>query len=254
MRLLTSISIGAFAGAVTSAARPDAQAVHGKEAGEHVELVPTATVALELRNAATTMVSPPTFQVTLCPEPAGFFAALEIESDLTYGCRPGTVCSPVKPAGCNFWPGPPPDEFRCQPEECIPAPPVETVVWKDGETGYYPPQFGYFNLNPHDFGLSYDIFEFEVVRKIQNGRTSTFTTGNWESQTSLTDGPISTGLPGYKKRGYSPFKQQARQKTHMNGKRDSAPSNFAKRDLLSKYNLTTALIALPGSTTSQSPK
>ncbi|KAH6610555.1 hypothetical protein Trco_000575 [Trichoderma cornu-damae] len=225
MLLLASFSIGAFAGAVASATQPGVKTVYTKEAGEHVKPVPTATfAALELRHDVYATLAAPTFKVTLCPEPTGSFAALSIESDLTFGCKPGFVCNPPKPEGCNFWPGPPPDEFRCQPDECMVTPPLNNVEWEDGKTGYYPPQRGYFNLNPEDFGLSYDIFEYNLVQKVENGHTSTFMTGNWESQASLTDGPLQTSAPQYRRRAYSPYKQQARRKTHKNVKRAPLPS------------------------------
>ncbi|PKK44353.1 hypothetical protein CI102_11697, partial [Trichoderma harzianum] len=219
MRLLTSISIGAFAGAVAAAAQPSLQTVYTKEAAEHK---PTPTAALELRNAdaaATTIVSPPTFQVTLCPQPTGLPAArFKTVAGSLYGCQPGYVCNLPKPEGCNFWPGPPPSGFHCPPEFCIVAPPHQLPEW-NGKPGYLPPQFGYFNLNPEDFGLSYDIFEYSVVRKASGGHTSTYTTGNWESQSDLTNGPVQTPPPSYRKR-YSPTKPQDYRRAIKHSKRD----------------------------------
>ncbi|UKZ85685.1 uncharacterized protein TrAFT101_001534 [Trichoderma asperellum] len=218
MRSLTSISIGIIAGAVTSAARPDAKAFANKEADE---LLPTPTVALKQRNVAaapTTIVEPPPFTVTLCPQPTGIYGAVDLESDLIYGCQPGYVCNPKKPAGCNFWPGLPDASFRCHPEDCMVAPPPLLANWPEGKTGYIPHQDGYFYLDPHIFGLTYDIFEYNVVKKIQSGSTSTYTTGNWGSQAQAY-GSVPTNPPSYGKRASSPFKQQARRKANYGAKR-----------------------------------
>ncbi|GFP53780.1 agglutinin-like protein ARB_02240 [Trichoderma asperellum] len=221
MRSLTSISIGIIAGAVTSAARPDAKAFANKEARSQDELLPTPTVALKQRNvpaAATTIVEPPPFTVTLCPQPTGIYGAVDLESDLIYGCQAGYVCNPKKPAGCNFWPGLPDASFRCHPEDCMVAPPPLLANWPEGKTGYIPHQDGYFYLDPHIFGLTYDIFEYNVVKKIQSGSTSTYTTGNWGSQAQAY-GSVPTNPPSYGKRASSPFQQQARRKANYGAKR-----------------------------------
>ncbi|KAL7924234.1 hypothetical protein ACQKWADRAFT_24056 [Trichoderma austrokoningii] len=224
MRSLTSISIGILAGAITSVARPDAKAFAHNEANE---LVPTPTVALELRNAAaaaTTIVEPPPFKVTLCPKPTGIYETgpLDFKTEGIFGCQAGYVCNPPKPDGCNFWPGLPDPGFRCNPEDCIPAPPLLLANWEPGKTGYIPHQDGYFYLDPHIFGLTYDIFEFHVVKKIENGCTSTYTTGNWGSSAQAY-GSVPTDLPSSEKRGPGPFEQQARRKANHEAKRQTDP-------------------------------
>ncbi|TWU72751.1 hypothetical protein ED733_002180 [Metarhizium rileyi] len=88
-----------------------------------------------------------------------------------------------------MWPEPPSDDYLCNPNDCIPSPPFMSITWKGCETSYYPPQYGYFNLNPEAFGLSYDIFEYKVVDEVVNGTHTLITTGNWESQSSLTEWP-----------------------------------------------------------------
>ena len=78
-------------------------------------------------------------------------------------------------------------EYRCQPVECVSSPKFQPVNWTDDATTYYPPTDGFFNLAPIAFGLSYDIFEIEfVTKKIGKNSFTTFSTGNWESQTALT--------------------------------------------------------------------
>ncbi|PON25680.1 hypothetical protein TGAM01_v205565 [Trichoderma gamsii] len=220
MRSLTSISIGIIVGAVTSVARPDAKAFAHNEVRE---LVPTKVAPLELRNvaaAATTISEPAPFKVTLCPQPTGIYEAgpLNLKTEGIFGCQAGYVCNPPKPDGCNFWPGLPEADFRCNPADCIPAPPLLLADWQKGKTGYIPHQDGYFYLDPHIFGLTYEIFEYHVVKKIEAGCTSTYTTGNWgphaEAYGSVPTGSLSPG-----KRGSSPFEQQARRKVNYGAKR-----------------------------------
>ncbi|KAG6050818.1 hypothetical protein E4U39_003148 [Claviceps sp. Clav50 group G5] len=105
---------------------------------------------------AKTVTETPIYNVTLCPTPTGSTAPLSPTSDLTFGCKPGYVCNPPKPNGCNLWPGPPADDFLCDKKDCIPAPPLNKPTGRDGD--YYPPSYGYFNLDPEPFGLSYNIF------------------------------------------------------------------------------------------------
>jgi hypothetical protein len=69
-------------------------------------------------------------------------------------------------------------------------------VWPTGETSFYPPTDGYFNLDPNAFGLDYGIFEEELVTEIVIGNEgsevlTTFTTGDWTSQAGLNHFPPS---------------------------------------------------------------
>ncbi|KAG6053229.1 hypothetical protein E4U17_004914 [Claviceps sp. LM77 group G4] len=117
----------------------------------------TQTLPLSLiTEPAKTITETPIYNVTLCPTPTGSTAPLSPTSDLTFGCKPGYVCNPPKPDGCNLWPGPPADDFLCDKKDCIPAPPLHKPTGGDGD--YYPPSYGYFNLDPEPFGLSYNIF------------------------------------------------------------------------------------------------
>lgn len=129
------------------------------------------------------------FHVSVCPLPTGASAPLDPKSNLTFGCKPGYVCDPPKPDGCNFWPGPPSDDFICCPDDCIPAPPFETATWAENQTEYYPPSDGYFNLNPEAFGLPYDIFAYEIRTETNDGKALPHKTGNWASQPALSTWP-----------------------------------------------------------------
>ncbi|XWW93943.1 hypothetical protein V2A60_001882 [Cordyceps javanica] len=115
---------------------------------------PTVTVP-----GPTVTATRPITRVTDCPAPTGSHVPLDPDSDLTFGCKPGTVCSPPMPADCNMWPGPPQDDFVCGAGQCIPSPPFTPVHWKENETSYYPPPRGFFNLDPGSFGLTNAVFE-----------------------------------------------------------------------------------------------
>ncbi|KAJ3942803.1 uncharacterized protein N0V96_007026 [Colletotrichum fioriniae] len=161
---------------------------------------PTSFVISTLTLPPVTVTLPPSTvtEITACPAPTntpGLNSAVEYnpKSNLTWGCQPGYVCNPPKPAGCNLWADPPADDYVCAPQNCIPAPPVTLANWKENETSYYPVNEGYFNLNPNAFGLPFDIFEYEVIVSKVKGKKghkkTTITTGNWASATELTHFP-----------------------------------------------------------------
>ncbi|EXF79576.1 glycoprotein X [Colletotrichum fioriniae PJ7] len=164
-----------------------------------IEPGPTSFVVSTLTLPPIVVTLPPTTtEVTACPAPTnapGLTSAAEYnpKSNLTWGCQPGYVCNPPKPAGCNLWADPPADDYVCAPQNCIPAPPVTLANWKENETSYYPVNEGYFNLNPNAFGLPFDIFEYEVIVSKVKGKKghkkTTITTGNWASATELTHFP-----------------------------------------------------------------
>lgn len=167
-----------------------------------VTSVITTTVTLP---GVPTTFPPVTVTVTsgikTCPSPTPTTTvASALPTDYTWGCPPGTVCHPPKPARCDIFAGAPPSDYVCQPSECVVSPlftPV-TAGWGNSiysnATSYFPPQEDYFNLSPLDFGLSFDIFA-ETVEVLEvagpNGMQTptTVTTGNWASQTSITAQP-----------------------------------------------------------------
>jgi len=108
---------------------------------------------------------------------------------LTWGCKPGFVCSPPKPDSCNVWIDSPSDDYQCKPAFCIEAPEFEPTFWPTNTTSFYPAISGYFDLDPNAFGLSFGIFSEEVVVEEVGGRLTTVTTGDWSTQTSLTHFP-----------------------------------------------------------------
>ncbi|KAG8166122.1 hypothetical protein KVR01_004674 [Diaporthe batatas] len=76
-------------------------------------------------------------------------------SDLTWGCPPGTNCSPPRPQPCDAWSDSPADEFTCQAAHCAPA---RALVLSGAGNGRFPLNEGYFDLDPARFGLGFDIF------------------------------------------------------------------------------------------------
>jgi hypothetical protein len=110
--------------------------------------------------------------------------------DSLWGCAPGFHCVPPKPAGCNIWANPPNFDYLCDAKYCQKSTPFNNVVWPPNSTTWYPPIDGYFNLNPRAFGLDYTIFVEVTVTKIitKHGHTYTtsYTTGDWTSQPTLT--------------------------------------------------------------------
>ncbi|KAJ9144808.1 hypothetical protein NKR19_g6340 [Coniochaeta hoffmannii] len=121
--------------------------------------------------------------------------------------------------------------------DCIPAPEFPFVEWPVNETGYYPPTEGYFNLNPNTFGLSFDIFEEEVIVEEIDGTLTTIVTGNWASQTGLSHYPTpsttsaTTTAYGYgNDNGKKPRSQKSKAR-RSTGKHGANHMNaFSKRD------------------------
>ncbi|KAM0284701.1 hypothetical protein ACHAQH_001856 [Verticillium albo-atrum] len=144
----------------------------------------TTTVVLP---PVTVTVRPP---VTACPAPTNIPGVnpdmpFDPSSNRTWGCEPGFVCNPPKPEGCNLWADSPANDYVCKPKYCVPSPHYALATWPEGETSYYPPSEGYFNLNPNAFGLPFSIFDYETIVKEWKHKTWTITTGNWASATEL---------------------------------------------------------------------
>lgn len=119
-----------------------------------------------------------------------------------WGCSPGYVCDPPKPAGCNIWANPPNADYLCDAKNCIPSPNFNPVEWPENTTTWYPPTKGYFNLNPRAFGLDYTIFVKRIITttitKHHHTFVATLTTGDWASKASLSH--FATSAPPVSKR------------------------------------------------------
>jgi hypothetical protein len=110
--------------------------------------------------------------ITLCTSrdinPTYTAAIIPLPSDYTWGCPPGYLCKP-KQEYCNFEVGLPSESYYCAPDECIPVTPLPAPqLWNPTIYGNASPATDpslkydavdhYFNMNPRDYGLSYDIF------------------------------------------------------------------------------------------------
>ncbi|KAI9840370.1 MAG: hypothetical protein M1837_001671 [Sclerophora amabilis] len=106
-----------------------------------------------------------------------------LPTDYTWGCAPGFLCVPPK-IDCDIEEGFPDRGYYCAPSECKPVEPLKPPqYWGTpiiaNETDSYYVQGDYFNLNPRNFNLDYNIFveETDLVvapQDIANGPTSIY--------------------------------------------------------------------------------
>lgn len=115
-----------------------------------------------------------------------------------WGCPPGWLCRPTR-ENCNFEAGIPDPGFLCPPDLCIPAEalPVPLATWDDTIYGNSTPAQNpgltiqalddYFNMNPSDFGLSYEVFVIEETITLTSTtvRPPSPTVGARQAQTSV---------------------------------------------------------------------
>lgn len=115
-----------------------------------------------------------------------------------WGCPPGWLCKPTR-ENCNFEAGIPDRNFLCPPDQCAPAEvlPVPLATWDDTIYGNSTPALNsgltvqaldnYFNMDPLDFGLSYEIFVIEetITLTATTIRPPSPTIGARQAQTSV---------------------------------------------------------------------
>jgi hypothetical protein len=185
----TILALAALSSAVNAvrvnSAPYNAALINSVSSNETIVTSSVITTTVEITTTLTTppaptVTLPPLSEVTVCPEPTGIAQIDVPEPNMQYGCSAGFVCAQPKPEECNVWPGLPSQDFTCDPVDCIPAPPLPEHEWPEGEIGYVAPAYGYFDLNPEIFGLSYDIFAYRLEEQVINGLTVTVTTGNWD--------------------------------------------------------------------------
>ncbi|EXJ65185.1 hypothetical protein A1O7_01525 [Cladophialophora yegresii CBS 114405] len=132
----------------------------------------TATEIISIYEITTQATS-----ITLCPtrivNPT-YTAAGPYPTDWTWGCPPGWLCKPVL-ENCNFEAGIPDPNFLCSPNQCIPASvlPPSLPTWDLDIYGNSTPATNpalrinviddFFNMDPTQFGLTYDIFVVNEV-------------------------------------------------------------------------------------------
>ncbi|KAL1846232.1 hypothetical protein Daus18300_014328 [Diaporthe australafricana] len=96
-----------------------------------------------------------TCAVTLAPS-ATISTTFDPDSELTWGCSPGTNCDPPKPGLCEVWVDSPVDQFVCPADYCQS---VKTLALGGAnEAGKFPLSEGYFDLDPYKFGLDFNVF------------------------------------------------------------------------------------------------
>lgn len=115
-----------------------------------------------------------------------------------WGCPPGWLCRPTR-ENCNFEAGIPDTNFLCPPNHCVPAEVLPTTLptWDDTIYGNSTPALNaglsvqalddYFNMNPVEFGLSYEIFVIEetITLTATTIRPPSPTVGARQAQTSV---------------------------------------------------------------------
>ncbi|KIW20773.1 hypothetical protein PV08_01351 [Exophiala spinifera] len=149
----------------------------------------TLTETTSTTNTATKIISEyltteQVTSITLCPTRIAnptYTANEPYPTDWTWGCPPGWLCRPQR-QNCNFEAGIPSDNFYCAPNECIPAEtlPAYLPTWDADIYGNSTPITNpglnvqaidnFFNMEPLQFGLSYQIFVVDEVFTL----TSTF--------------------------------------------------------------------------------
>ncbi|KAJ5335752.1 uncharacterized protein N7506_005688 [Penicillium brevicompactum] len=128
----------------------------------------TETAGIGESALPTTSLSAPS--LSICPSRIinpTFTPLAPLPKNYTWGCPPSLLCNPSKQSAdgeCNFEAGPPADTYYCRPEECIRSPTLTLPVLSGPPASYeriehYNVTRGYFNLNPTEFGLGYDIFD-----------------------------------------------------------------------------------------------
>ncbi|KIW30329.1 uncharacterized protein PV07_06079 [Cladophialophora immunda] len=145
------------------------------ETSTTVSTTPTTETATEIISLYS--VTSQATSITLCPTRIAnptFTALGPYPTDWTWGCPPGWLCKPLQ-ENCNFEAGIPDQNFYCSPNECIPANalPSPLPTWDLDIYGNVTPATDpslhinaiqdYFNMNPTDFGLTYEIFVVNEV-------------------------------------------------------------------------------------------
>src|SRR5271156_1526857 len=141
-----------------------------------------------------TVTSTPLTGIVTCPSRTinpTYTAPTPFPDEYTWGCPPGTVCTPPK-INCNFEQNPPADTYYCSPDECSSVgslPDLTSLEASAGTTcGPFPTiSTEPFNFNPSLFGLGFTIFECggDWAESCSGGPTATTTTTATELETVI---------------------------------------------------------------------
>ncbi|KAH8891101.1 hypothetical protein GQ53DRAFT_823739 [Thozetella sp. PMI_491] len=128
----------------------------------------TMTIDTTISQSATkTITSTVVNPATTCNPPVNVESSATVytqSSNLTCGCPPGFLCDIPKPDDCNTWVGSPDKSYACASQYCVTvSDDFSTIKWPNNSTSEYPAMVGYFHLAQEAFGLSHDIFGYEVL-------------------------------------------------------------------------------------------
>jgi hypothetical protein len=148
-----------------------------------------------------TVTSTPLTGIVTCPSRTinpTYTVQTPFPDEYTWGCPPGTVCTPPK-INCNFEQNPPADTYYCSPDECSSVgslPDLTSLEASAGTTcGPFPTiATEPFNFDPSLFGLGFTIFECggDWAESCSGGSTATTTTTATETETVILTPPTTT--------------------------------------------------------------
>ena len=151
---------------------------------------PTTVTLIDLITVTSTLLT----RIVTCPSRTinpTYTAQTPFPDEYTWGCPPGTVCTPPK-INCNFEQNPPADTYYCSPDECPSVgslPDLTSLEASAGTTcGPFPTiSTEPFNFNPSLFGLGFTIFECggDWAESCSGGPTVTTTTTATEIETVI---------------------------------------------------------------------
>lgn len=139
-----------------------------------------------------TVTSTPLTGIVTCPSRTinpTYTAPTPFPDEYTWGCPPGTVCTPPK-INCNFEQNPPADTYYCSPDECSSVGSLPDLTSLEALAGTACGPFPTiatepFNFNPSLFGLGFTIFECggDWAETCSGGSTATTTATATETET-----------------------------------------------------------------------
>ncbi|EED11802.1 conserved hypothetical protein [Talaromyces stipitatus ATCC 10500] len=134
--------------------------------------IPVTNVISSVTQADTALgkelgITTPDTSIRICPSlktNPTYTPPTPLPTNYLWGCPPNTLCNPNHTERC-IEASLPAESYVCSPENCIETPPLPSpefwgIPIESNETGKFQPPPKYFNINPHYFGLPYDIFIF----------------------------------------------------------------------------------------------
>lgn len=189
---VTSISISVVTSTATQYSEKDFTSTVSftTKVNQPTTIVSSFTTTVEQATTLTltdsfTVTSTPLTGIVLCPSRTinpTYTAPAPFPDDYTWGCPPGSVCTPPK-VNCNFEQNPPADTYYCSPDECKAVGALPDLLALEASAGTTCGPFPTiatepFNFNPSLFGLGFTIFECggDWAESCSGGATTTTTT------------------------------------------------------------------------------